>query len=121
MALKHMTKEIRAHVSNIVRFLIIPAILGLLAGAVGGMFAFSYYLAGLSDVPIQAPGRPTFAVTAPLPETEIASRLQAMNLMVYPKRAATGTEGTRSTEIRWWHRERRVRGFCLHTARFGEP
>lgn len=84
-----MNKETRDRVSNLARFFVVPTVLGLLAGVVGGMYVFSYYLGGLTEMPLQAPSRPTFAVTAPLAETELAARLRSMDLRIYPKRSAT--------------------------------
>jgi serine protease Do len=82
--------------SNILRLLILPAALGLLAGAAGGLAAFSELVVPQELTSLQ-PRRPPTALTQPLPETEIAERLEGLNLPIYPRKVVrTGEPSERA-------------------------
>lgn len=74
--------------STIVRSTFLPVILGLFAGVTGSFMAESYLAGGIlpEPAPLQV-GRPTYSLTAPLPQTEVAERLTRLDLAVHAKRS----------------------------------
>lgn len=66
--------------------MIVPTVLGLVAGIAGGLASSSRFLPDY-QVPSSSFGRPVSSVTAPLQSIEIADRLKRLNLPLYPRKA----------------------------------
>lgn len=76
----------RKKIPAFIEMMLLPVILGLTAGISGGMIAYSYFTIGLYQIPqTMTVGRVSGAVTAPLPESEIANRLDAIVLPIFRK------------------------------------
>lgn len=85
--------------SGFARLTLIPVVLGLVAGIAGALMAESYLAVESLRVPepIQI-GRPSVSVTSPLPETEVAERLERIDLPIYARKSAVDiAEQARST------------------------
>lgn len=83
----------RVSYSDLVRMTVVPVVLGLAAGVAGALTAESY-LAASSPVepPLIQIGRPTVSVTSPMPETSIAESLHRVDVPLYVRKAASGTD-----------------------------
>ncbi len=81
-----------ATLSGIIRSTVVPLIIGLAAGVTGALTAESYLSATAPAAPLPPFARPLSAVTAPLPETGIAERLDGLNVALYPKKAGRAGE-----------------------------
>lgn len=81
---KYMLKK--KPLADFIETMLLPVILGLAAGVTGGMIAYSYFTIALYQVSnTVSVGRVVAAVTAPLPESQIAERLDAVNLPIFKK------------------------------------
>lgn len=79
-----MKKKEKKQLIAIIRSSLLPVFLGLAAGLSGGVMAYSYLTISLNQLPeSQAFGRAPSAVTAPLPEAELAERLKHLTLPVF--------------------------------------
>ncbi len=90
----------RPSYSDLVRMTLVPVVLGLAAGVAGALTAESYLAAESfrEPAPIQI-GRPSVSVTQPLPETEIAERLDRVNVPLYARRAAGSDVADRARSV----------------------
>lgn len=81
-------KKKNTQLADFIETMMLPVILGLAAGITGGMIAYSYFTIGLYQIPeTLSVGRVSGAVTAPLPESKIAERLDAVDLPIFRKSA----------------------------------
>lgn len=88
-----LLKKEKISVSVLLRMIVVPTVLGLTAGVVGALTAESY----LAASPMQEPppiqiGRTIVSVTSPLPEVKIAERLKRIDIPLYARKAASGTD-----------------------------
>jgi S1-C subfamily serine protease len=83
--------------AELVRLTIVPVVLGLAAGIAGALTAESYLaVESFQDpLPIQI-GRPSVSVTSPLPESELAARLERVNVPLYARKAAAADVADRA-------------------------
>lgn len=90
----------KKQLADFIETMMLPVILGLVAGITGGMIAYSYFTIALYTAPdTMNVGRVTGAITAPLPEAKIAERLDAITLPVF-KRNAVGVGELASRVLR---------------------
>lgn len=81
--LKRMAKK-KSPIKALIRASILPVILGLAAGLTGGVIAYSYITITSNQIPDAGNfGRSPSAVTAPLPEAELAERLERLSLPIF--------------------------------------
>jgi serine protease Do len=81
--------------ASLVRLTVIPVVLGLAAGMAGALFAESYLIATSSppsEVALLQIGQPTPSVSTALAEGDLAGRLHAMDIPMYPRKAAAGSD-----------------------------
>ncbi len=81
---------------HVLRFMVLPAALGLIAGLAGGFTAYSelqYEAASFEPVAPETRRTTPILVTAPLPETDIAARLSTLDVPVFLSTAAARLAG----------------------------
>lgn len=85
-------------IAKFIETMLLPVILGLAAGISGGMIAYAYFTIGLTQIPATITvGRVSNAVTAPLPESDIAERLDGLVLPIFrPSSVSAGDFANRS-------------------------
>jgi S1-C subfamily serine protease len=85
--------------AELVRLTLVPVALGLAAGIAGALTAESWLAAESyrEPAPIQI-GRPSVSVTQPLPETELADRLERVNLPLFARRASASDVADRARD-----------------------
>jgi len=82
-------------ISSLVRMTFVPVVLGLVAGVAGGLLAGSYLTATSSpseEAALIQIGQPTPSAPAALAEDDMAGRLRRIDIPLYPRKAAAGTD-----------------------------
>lgn len=80
---------------SLLRLTVIPVVLGLAAGVAGALFAESYLIATSSppsEIPLLQIGQPTVSVPTALAEGDLSGRLQRIDIPMYPRKSAAGTD-----------------------------
>ncbi len=89
----------KVSVSEIVRTMFVPVVLGLAAGIAGALMVESYFAAlSATNEPLQI-GRLPASSNALLSQTELADRLHRIDVPLYPRRAAGAELSQRTRDV----------------------